>query len=241
MYYQWTTRIPIKLFQASFSKYRRIIVKTNSSEWVGIADPVIVIFSIDSLFNEGQKGQLNVKALMSTIKQQVHGPITILLTENAHLHALSLEYNNDLQQALLQAREMAKSLHKKFAQEFEGCWVAYWHEFVSNDVDYQRFRDQIMSLYENDSVFREMLVKDALSTYTVDRADKFSDKDLYVEKTVLDLLEQCVYELISTKKGYKFDFYPGKQYATLHYVNERLLPVEKRITHVHVSISFEKK
>lgn len=38
----------------------------------------------------------------------------------------------------------------------------------------------------------------------------------------------------------RFEFYPGKQYNAIYYVNSVLLPEEK-FTHVHVYITFERE
>lgn len=241
MYYKWAKRISIKDFVTTLiDSYKRIAIKTSSCDWIGSDEPAIILFSVHSAFHEGPKGMVNVKAILSAIKQNMHGPITLLLSEKAHLNVLAIEHG-DYAKALALATHDAHAIAHTFAAEFEGCLVTYWDDFITKDSYYSTAQKKIMALYETDQQFQQLLEEDAQKTYTIERSLQFANKELYLDATTKDLLEQCIYALVAAKKGYRFEFYPGRQYECMQYVNATLLAPEERINHVHVYIAFEKK
>jgi len=42
-------------------------------------------------------------------------------------------------------------------------------------------------------------------------------------------------------KGYRFQLYPGHEYASTTYINQLVSPESKRLTCVHVFLTMEKK
>lgn len=236
MHYQWSTRIP-----TVYNGYKKIAVKTTTSAWIGVSDPVVILLSIHSAFHEAEKGALNIQALISTIKGHVNGSPSIVLSEKAHLNVLTLKYNGDQAKALAVAKHDAQALATTFNEDFKDCRVLLWGDYVTRDPLYAACAQQVMALHETDQNFRELLARDAESTYTEFRAEEFPDKQAYIRSTIDDILEQCIYTLVIAKKGYRFEFYSGRQYDSIYSVNSTLLPVEEQLTHVHVNISFERK
>jgi nucleosome binding factor SPN SPT16 subunit len=76
---------------------------------------------------------------------------------------------------------------------------------------------------------------DAEDTYNEDRKKDFPDKSLYISKFELDLLEHCIFYLIASKNGYKFEFYPGKIYSSIDFFNNHFLD-EIKIIRVNVTL-----
>lgn len=70
---------------------------------------------------------------------------------------------------------------------------------------------------------------------------KFSNKELFIEKAIEDLLEQCASLLVLSNKGYRFQFYPGKPYASIEYVNRVFIPKDNQIFWIDVFLTIEKK
>lgn len=219
----------------------RIVFKTVNTEWVNSCDPMIALISLHSNFNEGVDGHLKMSGFINTLKENVRNNLTILLTEKAHFHALSLKYNHDLEKTSKRCLEDAESLEKRFASYFSGCKVAYWQDFVEQDPDYQSIQAYVHGIHKEDAYFRDLVRKDAEGTYTPQRSLEHPDKPLYIAKTELDLLEQCIYTIVAAKKGFKYDFYPGNFIASASYLNTVVCPFGKQITNVPVYLAIEKK
>ena len=47
--------------------------------------------------------------------------------------------------------------------------------------------------------------------------------------------------LVLAEKEYKFQFYPGRQYDAVEYINKTFLPPQKQIRFINVFLSVEKK
>ena len=60
-----------------FNNKNKIIFRTSSSDWVGTQEPVIILFSVHSLFHHGTVGALKVNTLVRNIKENVEGNVTI--------------------------------------------------------------------------------------------------------------------------------------------------------------------
>ncbi len=217
----------------------KIVIKTRSADWIGTHEPVIILFSIHSLFHEGLIGSLQVSTLVSNIKANVNGNVTILFTEKAHINALSLNYGGDRDKAYTQCIKDAQLLKSRFATDFQGCAVVSWEEFISQDPDYQSYHDMVMDIYKTDTHFQELLYQDALKSYTPERAQAVPNKDIFITKTIKDLLELIIYLFVASKKGYRFEFYPGKPNASSEYINHKFLPAEKQIKQIPVGFRLE--
>jgi len=57
----------------------------------------------------------------------------------------------------------------------------------------------------------------------------------------MDLLEQCIYLLIVSELGYRFEIYPGKRNSCVEYINNKILSSESRLTRVNVTLSSPKE
>jgi hypothetical protein len=182
-----------------------------------------------------------VQTFLSTIKEHINGKITILLTEQAHVHALSLLYNNDYHEALERCKKDAQLLVDRYKTYFEGLDVQWWQTFIRSDSEYETFKNLIMETYKTDAQFQQLVRSDAESSYTSTRAQEASDKELYIAKTIQDLLEQAIYIFIVSKRGYRFDFYPGKPYSSSEYINNNFLSANKRLKRIVVCLSTYKK
>lgn len=220
----------------------KLAFKTKGTDWLNTESQVIVPISIRSTFLAGLAGDLKMQAYTSIIKNHVQGKITILLTEKSHLHVASLKYNpNSYDQALEEETQFAREIESRFRLYFQNCKVEYWETYISNDSHYFIFKEQIDRLYQTDSTFKSLVLHNAEVTYTCERAREFSNKSLFIEKAVKDLLEHCVYMLLIANKGYKYQFYPGSLYSCMDYVNENLIEPEKRVSLVNVCLTIERK
>jgi hypothetical protein len=150
-------------------------------------------------------------------------------------------YNGYKKIAVKTSSSDAHAFTQDFHEYLHGRRVVLWNDFVNKDPLYTQCAVDIQDLYETDQSFKDLLVSDAERTYTAARAEEFPDKQQYIRATIADLLQQCIYLLISAKKGYRFEFYAGKQYDCLYFVNSVLLPAQEQITLVNVNISFEKR
>lgn len=217
----------------------KINFKTKSLDWVGTRDPVIVPISIHTAFHEGILGELKMKGFISIIKNNVKGKITILLTEKAHLHALSLKYENNTERAFHEVYLEAKLLSDRFREYFEGCQIDYWFNFINQDPDYPLFCQKVMQLYANDAIFKQHVHEDAEKTYTIQRESQFPDKALFIRQSIKDILENCVYLFVIANKSCRYQFYPGSDIASRGYLTKYFLRPEQHV-YVNVSIKIEK-
>ncbi len=215
-----------------------IAFKTVDTHWLAAEAPSIILVSIHSAFNENLDGHLKMNALVSVIKNHMKGKITILFSDKAHLKTRSLNYENtDLAFEAILAD--ARQLHHRFEKYFDGCDIAYWHKYICFDDHYNACSNIIKQLYEQDSQFRNHLNDDAETVYKA--IDPIYNKLLFTQTTVEDILEQCICILVLAKKGYRFQFYPGKPYAAIEYIIKKILSDDERIDLINVFISIEKK
>lgn len=235
-----------KNFTATYSNQKQIIrgklaFKTKNIQWLETETPVIVLVSIHSAFHEEINGDLKMNALISTIKSNVKGKITVLLSDRAHIHTLSLNYQNNENKAFEDCLNSAHTLKHRYNNYFENCNVVYWHSYICQDNKYTLALSLLKDLYQTDSIFRDHLRNDAESTCNDNRMKLFSDKILYIEKAIEDLLEQCACILILVNKGYRFQFYHGSPYKSIEYVNRFFFPDDKQICWIDIFLSIEKK
>lgn len=219
----------------------KLAFKTKSVHWLDTQSPVIAMISLHTAFHESNDGDLKMNAFMSTIKSHVKGKITVLICDIAHKQAMSLEYQNNLDKAFETCILHAQKLRERYQHYFESCSVVQWHSYISQDTSYGPSFKLVKELYENDFVFQELLKRDAEAAYTEERMQKFPDKDLFLQKTHEDILEQCASILVLANKGYRFQFYPGNPNASTEYVGKKMLPSGSQLSWVHVFLTIEKK
>jgi hypothetical protein len=212
----------------------KLAFKTIKTNWLNTDSPVIILLSVKSAFHEEVTGDLKTHALISTIKESVNGKVTILLSDGAHLHVNSLENRGDLKKTLENSTQLAKNLAKRYHHYFEKCDVAYWHSYITLDASFPHFMCKLKNLYDSDVEFKKLIEEDAERL-----SQPFSFKSDYVEHVKLDLLDQCAAIFILAKKGYRFQFYPGKTYPSVDYINQKLL--KEKIEWVDVFLTIEKK
>lgn len=195
----------------------KIVVKTLETHWVNTSEPVVITVSIHSAFHDNYEGDLKMNALVSTIKKNVNGKVTILFTERA------------------------KELNFRYQPYFEGCNVMYWHSYICTDPHLEYCQKVIKNLITQDRLFQQLVQKDAESCYTEDRKLAYPDEDLFMKKNREDIIEHCVCWLVLMKKGYRFQFYPGRPYTSMEYVAKYIAKDEKKLEWIHVFLSVEKK
>lgn len=237
--YSLSKYIKMELQFPDQTAHAKVSFKTKESTWIDSENPVIIPISLHSIFHDEYKGEIKMNALISVIKDHVKGPITILMTEKAHLHALSLKYNHDYTQAWQECLQASQNLSSRYADFFKYCQVSNWN-YISEDKNYEKAKHFILSLFDNDAIFREYLYKDALSTYTTDRAEVYLDQPLFIQKTIEDIIEQCSALLVMAIKGYRFLFYPGAPLTSQEYVRS-LFPKETPISWISVFLNIEKR
>lgn len=235
-FYTWVKRIRLDS-PSENTKNFKMRVRTNLTTWLDTHEPILVPFSIHSNFHEGDLGTLKVNTLISILKSHTQGKITILLTENAHLHALSLSFNGDIQKALQKCIIDSQSLKERFESIFQGCEVVSMDQMITADPDYQNFHDKLMHIYQIDKHFQELLRADALCSYTPARAEEVPDKELFISKSIEDLLEQIIIVFVAIKLGYRFECYPGKPNSSSEYINRNFFPKDKQLSRVIVCIT----
>lgn len=236
--YAWQKQI--KLNCSNKKNIKKIMFKTQSAQWVETESPIIIPFSIHSKFHDGEMGEHKVRSLITTIKEHTKAPITILLTEEAHVQVLSLSYESDIQKASAECFIDAKTLANQFKHFFEGCDVQFWCTMISNDPEYQHYKTKIRHIYETDTQFQQLLYSDAQSTYSAEREQQFPNKEEFIQKSIEDLLEQAIYLFIMSKRGFRFEFYPGKPFSSSEYINRTFLPAETQLLRITVCLTTQK-
>ena len=194
-------------------------ITTRPTVWHGTSDKLILGVS-NRVSDYIEIRKLKMALTLHHITKLTEAPLTILMCEGAHVNAESLKYNNDVERAYDTELTYAKDLVTKFQPSFANHHVTYWRDLVNGDTKYQSYKNQIYMLYDSDPIFRELLVADAERTYTEQRKKEYPCQTGYLEKTILDLLEHCIYCLIISNKGYKYEFYHGKPYPHILYLSQ---------------------
>lgn len=219
----------------------KLAIKTTDTRWIGSKDSVVVLVSIQSNFHEEVSGDLKMEALLSTIKSCVSGPVTVLFSDRAHLQTLRLRYDDNVEKAFEACLASARNLNRRYLQYFENCKVVFWHSYICQDSHFFSSINLIKDLFQNDPYFHDLLLKDADLSYQGIRLQLFPNKELYIEKSIDDLIEQCASILVLANKGYRFQFYPGSPYQSVEYVARTFLEEDKQLNWINVFISIEKK
>jgi hypothetical protein len=239
--YRWRKNFAASIVQNEQIVYGKLAFKTKETHWLETEKPVIILVSINSVFHERGKGDLKMNALLSIVKNHVKGPVTVLMSERAHLQVMSLKYENNPKKAFDECFRCAQLLYERYQCYFTECKVVYWHSYICEDDNFANSLEILKKLYQEDCQFRDLLYKDAESTYTIERSLHFFDKDLFIEKAIDDILEQCACMLVLAQKGYRFQFYPGQTFTSVEYANQILNAQEKRISWIDVFLTLEKK
>lgn len=219
----------------------KMAIKTTDTRWIGSKDSVVVLVSVQSNFHEEVSGDLKMEALVSTIKNCVEGPVTVLFSDIAHLQTVRLRYDGNVDKAFEDCLTSAYILNERYLHYFKNCKVVFWHSYICQDSHFLAFKNLIKELFQTDSCFNHLLLTDAELTYHGERLQLFPNKKLYIEKTIDDLIEQCASILVLANKGYRFQFYPGSPFKSVEYVARTFLEKDKQLNWINVFISIEKK
>lgn len=211
-----------------------IAFKTQDVSWLNISCPVLVLISVNSAFHERGEGFLKMEALLSTIQSCVKGEVHILIADLAHLHAQSLLDGPGAKESCLRA---GKELVFRYRSLFEGSELIYWHALCHNTA-YTQIKSDVWTLFHSDETFQKYLFEDAEVAFTEKRAREFTDKEQFIEKTITDLIEQCICLQLLACRGYRHLFYPGAPCRATEYLNTIL---SSQLKWIDVFLSIERK
>jgi hypothetical protein len=219
----------------------RLAFKTKQTSWINSKAPVVILISIDSAFHQPIEGDLKMNALITTVKNHVRDRVTILLTDQAHVHVLSLKYGNNREKAQREYIENAQQHVERYKAYFKGCNLEYWHSYIEKDKSFTENLKFVHDLFKINPLFRACLYKDAHASYTHQRTQEYPDQELFIKNAIEDILGQCACLLVLAHKGYRFQFYPGPSCESTEYINRIVIPPHQQVTWVNVFLSIEKK
>jgi len=219
----------------------RLTIKTGPLFWLDTDKPILLPFSIYSTIYDGIDGNCKIIGLLQFVKKNVKGKITVVLCTGAHLNVLSLRYSQDIIRTKSVVYQDAKKLLERYSKEFQGCQVIYWEDFVNKNLNYNLFKSQIKSLFETNKDFHEQVKNDAESLYNYKHPTGDVDKNLYIKLATLYLLEMSIFVYIASKKGYRFEIYPGKRPLTLVFINDNFLEDSAKLAWINIGLSGLKK
>jgi len=217
------------------TKYKAQI-KTSCRHWLNTQASIILPFSIDSKIYDQREGFLKIVAFLELIKQNTKGKKTVLLCNKSHFYSLSLKYNQDVSKTLIYCNKKTKLLYERFQEYMKDFNVELWDQFLEEDRDYPFISKTVQDFYVNNPMFRSKLQENVKSTYTEERQHACPNYDIYRQKCELDLLEQCKYLLLASKKECRFQFYPGARHSAVEYLNHQLLSTDQRLTAINVKL-----
>jgi hypothetical protein len=183
-----------------------VFVKPQS--WMNTDSFIVVPFSIHSIIYDGIEGDLKIKGFLNTIKSYAKNKILILLCEGAHLNALSMKYNN-IDNALTICKNDANKLLKRFANDFNGCDVSFWQDFVWQHKNYDHFKSEVVHLYKTDTYLQSLINTDVEKLHMDYFFPGLDDKELFYKMTQLDLMEMITGIKIMHEENFKVLIYPG--------------------------------
>jgi hypothetical protein len=239
--YLWTERVVVFDEPIEQGHGAKIAIKTTCDNWFKHNCDVILPFSIQSRFHEGPYGKLKVESFISTIKKHVRGKAVIFLTDEAHLQVHRLLYNDDEEMTKQILRQMSYCFLDKHKKLFKGLEVVNYQELIHSHPHISTYRALVQQWRCHDSHFSALLNEDAASTYTSERAAKYPNKKLFIERAILDLLDQCVCLQAFENQGFRYEMYPGKHFQSTHYVTELLKKAGSAFDILEVCVSIEKK
>lgn len=217
----------------------KIAFKTSEVHWVNTYDPVVALVSINSQFHAPIEGDLKMNAFITTIKENVRGKITVLLTDRAHLRGESLKHSHDMGAAFEECLCLAQGLQRRYQSYFEDCSVVFWHAYICQDNVFPTAMESVKALFCSNMAFRSAVIEDAVKSAERSICGDIS-QEVKVHAAIEDILEQSASILVLSQKGYRFQFYPGPPNAAQRHVNELSL-AEEKVAWINVFLSIEKK
>lgn len=200
----------------------KLAFKTVEDGWLYTQSPVIILVSVHSRFHDGVEGDLKMNALISTIKSNVNGKITILFSDRAHLRTTSLDYQNDIDKAFNACFSSAEELCERYERYFERCKIAFWHSYICQDANFPFALDAVKALYQNDLQFRKTVYEDVEASYTQKGQKQYLDKSLFMQNGIDDLLEQCACLTVLAKRDIGISFIQERPTPVLNMLRSSL-------------------
>lgn len=193
-----------------YTTKKLVEVRIKPHVWQDLDSFIVVPFSISSAIYDGIDSDFKIKSFINTIKYYANNKkILILLCEGAHLNALTIEHKN-IDDALAICINTAKKLLKRFEDNFSGCEIAFWTDFVWKHNKYNNFKYEIIDLFKTDVYFSGLMKDDAKQLLQVEsNFNKFLDSELFYFNTQLDFLEMMTGISIMHEENYKILIYPG--------------------------------
>jgi hypothetical protein len=202
---------------ARIKKIVEVFVKPK--HWENRTSHIVLPFSIQSRIYNGIPGDLKIKSLLKTVKSYAKNKVLILLSEGAHLNALSIKHGS-YGNAFEHSKNEANSLLTRFKDDFAGCEVAFWEDFIWKNPSYIHFKDKLQNEYIVNQHFRSVIQSD------VEKLDEYFDPEIVVdsalfqEKSRLDLLEMLTGFMVMHDENYKVVIYPGSMPNTFTYLQK---------------------
>jgi hypothetical protein len=216
-------------FKQIFSiKNHNIKVKIDTSDWMTSTNDLILVLSIDTKFNSDANAESYLEAIFKTMDLS-KGFITVFISDCSHLNAYSLINNVSIVEASELQHSKALMLKDKYSTILSNRKILFWKDLVDDSAD-----EQIKKLILDD-VFQEKLVLDA-KDITTKRNIQQSLFEAHVEATKLDLIEHCRFCFVAYNKGYRYEFYVGKQYASVTYAMDLF---SKNLSRVNIYVKVE--
>lgn len=212
----------------------KLAFKTKETGWLNTESSVIALVSTHSTFHDGINGELKMEAFMGTIKRSVKGKISVLIADTAHYHAQN-------ERTFDECVESGCKLAMRYQAYFEGCEILYWHSFICKDDLFAQAIVKIEHLAEIDPIFQEHLLVDAEATYTPKRSEEFPDRDVFIERSIRDILGQCASLFVLVARGYRYQIYPGASFKAVEYVNNLFFSIENKLHWINIFLAIEKK
>ena len=239
--YNWKNSIICKHIENEKELKAKVVVKTREVDWVNTDKKAVVLISVHSAFHKPFDGEVKMEAMLAAITSCTSQQVTVLFTECAHIQTARLSFSDDYQLTLKNHLQSAHCLSRRYDASFKECSIAFWHLYIQQDTTYTTWLNECEKLYNTNIDFKFCVTKDALSSCAIERIDAYADKELYIKRAVLDVIEQCVSILVLASKGYRFCFYPGNQNQATKFVIEYFLEQEKRLFWINTFIAIEKK
>ena len=210
--------------------------KSRPSSWLGTTHPCVVPISIHSEFHSGKPGFEKVKLLLQTVRANTQGRRMALFCDYTHLNAKALEWGTSIAETKSRCEYDARALCNRFESVLGGFEIAYWSQLINLSPRYLEFQQNVNALNDGDSALQESFKSSAERTFTLNRSLLCPDKNAWVNATVTDLVEHCVYLQVLSSMGYRYQLYPGKREACVEEVNHLLLKPEARLNSINVDI-----
>lgn len=187
---------------------RKIVeIRVKPQTWKMRGAKVVLPFSVASAIYERETGDFKIKAFLQTVKANAMQEILIVLCEGAHLNALSLSHGT-ISEALAISRQQANRLSERFSEDFSGCRVRFWSDYVWQHQNYAQVKALVSDLYNTDEGFRHSIRLDAMKLKVPEDLSSEMTEEFYFNSQ-LDLLEMLVGIKLMHDDNYKTLIYPG--------------------------------